>query len=256
MNSIKSMAVSLLPPKAIMHLQAVDHYFNGEQEIRLLRRLVDRKRRAIDAGANIGTYSYFLRKYASEVHAYEPNPALASRLGALLPTIKVHPVALSDRSGELTFTVPISESGRPQHELGSVSQFFDGEVLSQIVQCVTIDSQAIDDVGFIKIDVEQHEREVLHGALQTIEESRPTILVEVYPLKYERSLRDEFAFILKKNYCAWFYFAGSWRPLSSFDPNVHAAPEYFGRPERFMGNNILLFPIEHPRAGTGPIRSH
>ena len=88
MKLIKTILAAVLPQSAIMHLRAIDHYINGEPELRLLKGLVDSKRQAIDAGANIGTYSYFLRKYASFVHAYEPNPELAARLQAVLPSVR------------------------------------------------------------------------------------------------------------------------------------------------------------------------
>lgn len=252
-NSIKFKIASLMPPKTVMHLQALDHYINGEQEIRLLKGLIDRRRRAIDAGANIGTYSYFLRKYALEVYAYEPNPDLAERLKILLPDVRVRPVALSDRLGKLVLQIPINQSGRPMHELGSVAQDFDGVVSRHQVECITLDSESIENVGFIKIDVEQHEREVLRGAMNMIERWRPVILVEVYPLKYQQSLAVEFNFILEKNYCAWFFFAGSWMPLERFKDRLHASPENFGKKGKFMGNNLIFFPADHLRAIKGPI---
>ena len=252
MKSLKSKIAALLPPDIVMHLQAVDHYINGEPEIRLLNGLVDPKRQAVDAGANIGTYSYFLRKYASEVIAYEPNPMLAARLKSVLPMIKVRQFALSDKLGELMFSVPIDEWGRPQHELGSVSQNFSGQVTQIPVQCVTIDSESLSDVGFLKIDVEQHEREVLRGGLSTIDRCRPVILIEIYPLKYEHLLAQEFKFILQMNYCAWFSFAGHWISLEFYRPKIHAAPENFGKRGKFIGNNIVFFPNEHPLAVRGP----
>ena len=252
LNSLKLKIASLLSPKTVMHLQAIDHYMNGEHEIRLLKNLVDREKRAIDAGANIGTYSYFLRKYANEVYAYEPNPGLANRITQLLPDVKVRQLALSDKPGKLVLQVPLNEAGRPMHELGSVAQEFDGEVSRHHVDCVTLDSQRIENVGFIKIDVEQHEREVLRGAMKTIEKWRPVILAEVYPLKYAQALSVEFSFILEKNYVAWFFFAEKWLPMNRFDSRLHAAPENFGKKDKFMGNNLIFFPADHPRAIKGP----
>jgi len=252
MPALKAMVAALLPAPLVMHLRALDHYLNGEAELRLLKRLVDSRRKAIDAGANIGTYCYFLRRHASAVHAYEPNPDLACRLRALMPDVHVRQVALSDKPAELTFSVPISADGRPTHELGSVAQTFDGEVRTFPVQCVTIDSEQLDDVGFIKIDVEQHEREVLRGGHATIVRCRPVILVEVYPLKYPRPLPEEFTFILKEDYCGWFSFGGQWLPLSAFQPGTHAVPDRFGDPRAFMGNNVVFFPNEHPRSRIGP----
>lgn len=254
MKLIKTLLAALLPQSAVMHLKALDHYMNGEPELRLLKGLVDSKRQAIDAGANIGTYSYYLRRYASCVHAYEPNPELAARLRAVLPDVKVRQVALSDKPAELTFSVPIDLEGRPSHELGSVAQTFSGLVQRFPVQCITIDSESLNDIGFIKIDVEQHEREVLRGGMETIDRCRPVILIEVYPLKYQRPIAQEFSFILNRNYCAWFSFAGRWIALEEFDASIHAAPEKFGKNAEFMGNNLILFPKEHPRANFGPQR--
>ena len=113
MNFVNRILVHLLRPRTVMHLKALDHYINGEKEIKLLKALVDPKKNAIDAGANIGTYSYFLRKYANKVYAYEPNPELAARLGRLLPDITVRQVALSDKSGNLKFSIPKDASGQP-----------------------------------------------------------------------------------------------------------------------------------------------
>ena len=47
------------------------------------------------------------------------------------------------------------------------------------VQLRPLDDFGITGVDFIKIDVEGHEVEVLKGAAQTIEQSRPVVLTEV-----------------------------------------------------------------------------
>ena len=254
-NPFKAALKRLLPESVLMHLQAADHYFNGEPEIRLVRSLVTKGMVAVDAGANIGTYSYFLRQRARRVYAYEPNPGLAARLAQLMPDVTVRQVALSSKPGSLELSVPLDDLGRPSHELGSVAQKFDGECVNFTVECITIDSEGLNEVGFIKIDVEQHEREVLRGALQTISRCRPVIFVEVYPLKYQRSLAQEFAFILEQGYCAWFSFRDAWHPLSALRPQVHASAENFGKANLFMGNNLFMFPDEHPRAKLGPAKS-
>src|SRR5258706_9449059 len=100
----------------MMHLRAIDHYFNGESELRLIHSLCSAGRDAIDAGANIGSYTYFLRRHARKVYAYEPNPELASRLLRLLPDVYVRNVALSDASMELVLHVPIDAGGHAHHE--------------------------------------------------------------------------------------------------------------------------------------------
>ena len=46
------------------------------------------------------------------------------------------------------------------------------------VSCKPLDSYGLKDVGFLKIDVEGHELEVLRGAKETLCRSLPSLLVE------------------------------------------------------------------------------
>jgi FkbM family methyltransferase len=249
---LKTLLESALPEKALLHLHALDHYMNGEQELRLLAALCPPGCLAIDAGANIGTYSYFLRRVASKVHAYEPNPSLAQRLRRLMPDVVVRDVALSDQPAELVLRIPTDPDGRMRHELASVAADDDGPAKEHRVQAITIDSEQLQGVGFIKVDVERHERQVLRGAHETITRWRPVMLVEVYPLRYQEPLAVEFAFITDTDYTAWFYFDGRWLPLSSLVPAKHTNAADFGDPKRFIGNNLLFFPNEHDGATGGP----
>jgi FkbM family methyltransferase len=252
MNVLKSIVSAVLPDRTLMHMRAADHWLNGEHELRLVSRLCAAGRDAVDAGANIGTYAYFLRKHATRVHAYEPNPGLAERLSRLMPDVNVRNVALSDAPRELVLQIPVDEHGNVRHEQASVAQKFAGQVKEFRVQGTTIDSEALANVGFIKIDVEQHERQVLRGALATIARCRPVMLVEVYPLKYQQSLADEFAFITGLNYVAWFSYHDAWYALSTLKPDVHTVAAQFGS-ANFMGNNLIFYPSEHPDALRGPL---
>jgi len=241
---IKAVLKKILPEGLLVHLQAANHYFYGEPEIRLIRHICPRGKLALDIGANIGTYTYFLSRYASQVYAYEPNPDLAERLKKLFPRASVRNAAVSNASGRLTLRIPV-EDGRIQHELGSVAQpLEDSEVVVYEVPAITIDSEGLDNVGFIKIDAEQHEREVLHGALETIRNCRPTIMTEATPLLYASSLPETFRFVTDLDYEGWFTFESRHLPFTEFDPHVHANPEKFGI--SFMNTNIFLLPTDAP----------
>ena len=48
------------------------------------------------------------------------------------------------------------------------------------VESVSLDDEGHHNVGFIKVDVEGFELDVLEGAKQTIENYKPTMMVEVY----------------------------------------------------------------------------
>lgn len=251
---LAAIADSLMPERARLHLQAFDHFLNGEPELRLIRRVCPAGRVAVDVGANIGTYTYFLRLVARDVYAYEPNPDLAARLRRLFPAVHVRDVAVSDRERDVELQVPVLD-GRPQHELGSIAQAFDADVRKFVVQTVTLDSERLNNVGFLKVDVEQHERSVLRGSMKTIAESRPVIMTEVTPLLYEDRLDRVFSFLTDLDYRGWFGFQGRYLPLRTFDPEVHANAEHWGKRDAFMGSNMFFLPCESDLADAGPAKS-
>ena len=80
------------------------------------------------------------------------------------------------------------------------------------------------------------------------------LLVEVYPLKYERGLDEEFEFLTELGYRPWFKFDDEWFPLTSYRREVHARPENFGSADRFIGNNVIFFPADHRLAKCGPLK--
>jgi FkbM family methyltransferase len=224
-----------------MHIQAVDHYLNGEPEIRLLRYLCDKSKISLDIGANIGVYTYFMRHHSRATYAYEPNPELAQRLKVLFRDVTVRHAAVSDAPGELSLRIPV-EDGQVRHELASVAQGFEdsAEVAEFTVKAMPIDDEDLKDVGFIKIDVEQHELPVLAGCMKTIDASRPVIMTEVTPLLYPRPLPEMFNFLTRLGYEGWFKFDRKYFPLAEFSGPVHANPEQWGG--RFMNNNLIFLP--------------
>lgn len=252
MHPFKVLLKRALPRQLTARLQALDHYLRGEPEIRLIPQLAAAGRDAIDAGANIGTYTYFLRKHVRRVYAFEPNPQLAGELRQLFPKVVVRNLALSDKAGQVVLRIPIHPDGTELHELASIAQAFDAQTRDFPVRSVTIDSENFDNIGFMKVDVEQHERQVLLGAMETIKRCRPTIMTEISPLKYEQALPDVFAFITRHGYCGWFRFGGRWLPLAGYRSDVHCNRVHYGDRQQFIGGNILFFPDEHALARTGP----
>ncbi len=251
----RDIAESLLPAGLLVRLSAIDHYLRGEPEIRLLRRLCEGKDVVVDVGANIGTYTFFMSRYAKRTIAYEPNPGLAARLANLFPDVVVRNVALSNHERTLELLVPVS-NGRPAHELGSISQGFDGaqDLQRHVVRCVTLDSEDIGNLGFLKIDVEQHEREVLQGAVGIIRRCRPVIMTETTPLLYAAPLEETFGFVIDLGYRGWATFHDRLLAFDELKPEVHLNPSQFGR--SFINTNVFFFPNEvDPRMLLGARRA-
>ena len=111
----------LLPPKVRLVAFAYKNFLIGDPIIRRLGELVDRRRTAVDIGANIGVYSYFLARLCPRVVAYEPNPLVAERLRrAAAGNVDVVRRGLSDRPGRATLSAPIID-GRQVHGFGRVA---------------------------------------------------------------------------------------------------------------------------------------
>lgn len=154
----------------------------------LLGRLVPKDRVALDIGANHGIYAYALSRLARSVIGFEPLAECCRYIqDNHAPNITMHNVALSDHPGELQLHVPII-GGRAVYTRASLDRP-DGPCESRRVQVRTLDSYGIDNVGFVKIDVEGLESAVLRGAAHTLETCHPTLLVEI---DRDRHTRDSF----------------------------------------------------------------
>ncbi len=154
-----------------------------EPELHVLPFLVDPERTSVDAGANRGSYTYFLSRLTKHVYAYEPNPAMRQLLRrATSENVTISDVALSDRSGQAEFAVP-----KKKHSFGNNAGSLEVDQLATsnadlvrfTVPTRRLDDENLTNVGFIKIDVEGHEREVLLGAQELIARDRPVLLMEI-----------------------------------------------------------------------------
>lgn len=131
----------------------------------------------LDIGAHIGTHTVFLSKLLGGqgmVWAFEPQKKLFMELNANLSVnhakhVKTLRYAVGKKKSVITMNPAVNgnEGGT------SIGQGGDHADL------VTLDSLGINNVSFIKIDVEHYEDEVLAGAVKTIQASRPVILCEI-----------------------------------------------------------------------------
>jgi FkbM family methyltransferase len=153
----------------------------GEPELRILADLVPRGCTALDIGANRGYYSYALAKIADQVEAFEPHPGLARFLRRKLGrSVHVHEVALSNRSGSAILHIPQVKTGIDVHYNSSIKKVYAFEKYIEVeVRVTTLDEFGFDDVGFIKIDVEGSDMDVIEGGRQTIARNRPNMVVEI-----------------------------------------------------------------------------
>jgi FkbM family methyltransferase len=179
---LRDLLTLFTPPARYYRRRIAAEARSGEPELAVLDKLMRRGGTAVDVGANQGFFAYALSRHADRVVAFEPNPdyALFARV-MLRGRAIVHRLALSDTPGRATFRVPLDHDGTVLHFAGSLKdahgQF--PRYRSYEVEVRTLDSFALDDVRFIKVDVEGSEREVLDGARATIARDRPVLLLEL-----------------------------------------------------------------------------
>jgi FkbM family methyltransferase len=89
--------------------------------------------------------------------------------------IRIVPKAASDRSGT---TRLYYSRHTPLTTGGSLEGGIQGHTDSIEVECVTIDSLCLQNVAALKIDVELHELSVIKGAMATIQQSKPPLIIE------------------------------------------------------------------------------
>ena len=170
----------LVPPSLYIRYLYAKQLKSGEPELKLVPFLADRGRVSLDIGAHKGVYSYALLKHSQAVHAFEPNPKMFDVLESWArDRVTLHPLALSNVTGEADLLVPRRRSGYSNQGSSLSAVKVHGDHGTVRVRTRRLDDCGLDNVGFIKIDVEGFEKEVLEGARALLLRDRPTLLVEM-----------------------------------------------------------------------------
>jgi FkbM family methyltransferase len=161
-----------------------------ERDFRNFADLVPGHGLILDIGANLGVMSAYLaqKKDSLRIIAIEPIPLHVKVMSKLfkhkrIVNVEIVEKALSNKNGFVEMKVPL-RNGVLQHGLASLE--IDNETGGDIYQvsAITLD-QLMENysdeilVG-VKIDVENHEWEVLSGGIQTIQKYYPIIMAELW----------------------------------------------------------------------------
>lgn len=156
----------------------------------MLARLAERPGLYLDAGASTGWFAIPVAMTGRETVAIECNPRVIARLRDNIALnavdIELHPVAASDKAGEVVFR---HNPRWPLTSGGSLEQGIGGHRAQDTVRAATLDSLVGDrDVALMKMDVEGHEMAALAGAQRILERSRPFLLLEANTSAHEQAL--------------------------------------------------------------------
>jgi FkbM family methyltransferase len=212
-----------------------------EPEMAFLPRLCMPDRISVDVGANYGIYSYYMLKYSKGCVAFEPFPRLAKILQqGMGRRVQVHQVALSNRSGFTQMAASLKQSGHntiePTNRI-ELKVHDPTSIVTLQVPVRTLDEFELGPVGFIKIDVEGHEQEVVAGAARTISTHLPAILIEVEEQHRSGSRHELMRWFREFGYVGLFLQNGVLRRAEYFSPERDQNPS---RPADYVRNFMFL----------------
>ena len=175
---------------------------------------------AIDVGSAIGLYSRALAGLVPKVVAFEANPAVATFARAVAPrNVEVINIALSSATKHTTLRIPVNRRGHTIDELATIERkndFAGAEFITADVLSKPLDAFDFADCGFIKIDVEGHEEEVLEGGKRLIERCHPVLMIELVEQYNPGTVDRVTQWLARLGYTGFFLSDGKWLPIAEF----------------------------------------
>ena len=175
-----SMALQLITIRTVIHAHFDSHWVRERMGV---------ARNIIDVGACIGLVSLACEETwpEAQVLALEPHPesfAYLVKNCKNFPNIYPLQLAASDRVENIRLAVPAWEQRKDVRNdalmnIGMASRYGKSDYYAAYVSAVPLDQLVAGPVDFIKIDVEGAELTVLKGAVDTIQEYRPLINIEL-----------------------------------------------------------------------------
>ena len=139
---------------------------------------IPQRRVMIDVGANIGIFARPAAHVFEKVICFEPvekNFVVLEKNMQGLHNVELHNLGLSDRAQRAKFELKTLKCGQSQ-QVEEWSQ--DPEFEPYECDLITLDSFGLEQVDWIKVDVEGYEMQVLEGGRETIRRNRPWLLLE------------------------------------------------------------------------------
>lgn len=186
-DNTKNQIISLNNKNYILPKCNINYYINnGLFENNLIewsKQFCDKNKNMLDIGAHSGTYTISLAEHCNHIYSFEPQKMTYYSLCGS--------IALSNINNVTCYEYGLgSEEQVGKHFLNIVSLDGGGSSLhynnennilkKEEIKILTLDSFNIQNIGFIKMDVEENELQVLLGSVNTLKNSNyPKILFEM-----------------------------------------------------------------------------
>lgn len=166
------------------YLNRIKHGFEPEM-VKLFKIMASNSRTVLDVGANIGCTALLFADLSQWVYAFEPSKSTFTFLEKNITRAgkkNIIPlnIGLGAASYETTLTFhPSNRSGGFVSNLTQADAEHNTEKISIQRLDDVVNSLDLQQIDFIKLDVEGFEAQALHGAKQTLVTHRPTVVLEL-----------------------------------------------------------------------------
>ena len=204
-----------------------------EKELKIIDKFADKSKDALDVGVYRGVYSYKLSQNFKHIHSFEPNPLLFpylnKNLKKIISNVKLYNFALSDNNGETELKLPLRSNSlfkdniEELFKLGAATIHPNNDVKEY--QTRTIKTRRLDDIsinnniGFIKIDVEGHEKNVIMGGKSLIIKNQPIMLIEIEERHTKIPRLETINFVKDLNYECYYLLNDNLISIDKIDEN-------------------------------------
>jgi len=162
------------------------------------RQFCNKEKNFLDIGAHSGTYSICLADSCKHVYSFEPQKMTYYTLCGSVALSNINNITCINIGLGSQEQIGSQKLNIVSYDGGGSSLFINNTnvLATETIQINTLDSFNLENIGFIKMDVEENELFVLKGALNTLKQSNyPTILFES-----NSSNTDLFSFLKNINY--------------------------------------------------------
>lgn len=243
---VKKWVLGTLPPEIQLRL-AILTGSSLDPDLGFLQNLCSAEKVSVDVGAHFGLYSYYMAKYSSCVYSFEPMARYAKALRrANFPgRVIVDASALSNTTGKRTLRTPAKNHTMATLEEKNllVSALPHAQILEECVKVKRLDDCNIIGIGFIKIDAEGHELEVLQGACETLDRDSPTLLLELVDYQRPNTIQEVNQFLTLRGYKGFSLQNNRLFPIENFDPLLFQKLDNvssYGRRGEFFSNFVFI----------------
>lgn len=144
----------------------------------------DQKRTCIDIGANVGLWACDLVKSFDHVIAFEPVTEFIEcfKKNVQGSNYTIYQMALGRAESFIEMNIVQGNTGHTHIDQSSIGK--------GTIPLKTLDSFNLTNVDMIKIDVEGFEGEILAGAMKTIEQNKPVLVIEQQKHEYQNDMNE------------------------------------------------------------------